>query len=89
MRAEALNRKVRYEIPRRTLRKATGLVFQRDYGAAVAAEGGDSLQAAVRAGDGHDGSVAIDGVTGGGKIPASTLGAVSYTHLTLPTIYSV
>ena len=52
------------------------LIFQRDYGAAVSAEGGDSLQIAVGAGDGHDRAIAIDGVTGGGKIPASTLGVL-------------
>jgi len=63
-------------MPRRTLRKSMTLVFQWDDGAAVAAEGGDSLQVAVGAGDGHDRAVAIDGVTGGGKIPASALGVL-------------
>jgi hypothetical protein len=50
------------------------LVFQGDYGAAVAAEGGYSLQIAVGAGDDHYWAVAVDGVTVGGEIPASAFG---------------
>lgn len=52
------------------------LVFERDYGAAVAAEGGNFLQAAVGERDGHDRAVAVDGMTAGGKIPASILGVL-------------
>ena len=50
-----------------------GLVFKGNYGAAVAAEGGDSLQVAVGAGDGHHRAVAVDGVAGGGEVPLPPL----------------
>ncbi len=52
------------------------LIFERDYGAAVAAEGGNFLQAAVGERDGHHRAVAVDGVTVGGKVPASILGVL-------------
>ena len=50
------------------------LVFKRNYGAAVAAEGGDFLQVAVGAGYGHDRPVAVDGVPAGGEVPAPAFG---------------
>ena len=50
------------------------LVLQRDDRTAVAAEGGDSLQIAVRAGKGHDRAVAINRMAGGGKVPAPAFG---------------
>ena len=50
------------------------LVLERDYGAAVAAEGGDFLQVAVGAGHGHDRPVAVDGVPAGGEVPAPAFG---------------
>ena len=53
------------------------LVLQRNDGAAVAAESCDALQVAVGAGQGHNRTVAVDGVSGGGKVPASALGVPS------------
>ena len=55
---------------------AVNLVFEWDYGAAVAAEGGYSLQVSVSARDDHYRAVAVDGVAVGGKIPASTFGVL-------------
>jgi hypothetical protein len=49
------------------------LVFQRHNSFAVAAESGDFLQVAVCLRQGHHWSVAVDRVTIGGKVPASTL----------------
>ncbi len=60
------------------------LVFERDDSAAVTAEGGDSLQVAVGAGYSHDGAVAIDGVAGGGKVPASALDVLGERRGRLP-----
>src|SRR5579871_1345186 len=50
------------------------LVFEGNDGATVATEGGDLLQVAVVAGNGHDRAVAVDGMAAGGEIPASALG---------------
>jgi hypothetical protein len=51
------------------------LVFERNYGAAITAERGNSLQVSVSAGDSHDWTVAVHSVAGGGEVPASALGA--------------
>src|ERR1700739_2903997 len=50
------------------------LVFERDHGAAVAAEGGDFPEVAVTAGDGHHRAIAVDRMAGGGEVPASAFG---------------
>ena len=50
------------------------LVFEGNDGAAVAAEGGDSLEVAVGPGQGHYGTIAVNGVAGGGEVPASAFG---------------
>jgi hypothetical protein len=60
------------------------LVLEGYYGAAVAAEGGDALQVAVGAGDGHHGAVAVDGVSGSGEIPASAFGSLGQMRDWLP-----
>jgi hypothetical protein len=41
---------------------------------AVAAEGGDALQVAVGLGDGHDRTVAVDGMAAGGEVPFAAFG---------------
>ena len=53
------------------------LVFERNHGAAVAAEGRNSLERAAGIGYDHDRAVAVDGVAGSGKVPASAFGMVS------------
>jgi hypothetical protein len=52
------------------------LVFERNNRAAVTAEGRYFLQFAIRAGHGHDRAVTVDGVSTGGEVPASALGAL-------------
>jgi hypothetical protein len=52
------------------------LVFERDDRAAITAEGRYFLQFAIRAWHGHDGAVAVDGVSAGGEVPAAALGAL-------------
>ena len=63
---------------------AVELVLERDYGAAVTAEGGDFLQVAIGARHGHDRAVAVDRVSGGGKVPAPALGAFADLSGRLP-----
>src|SRR5579859_8166040 len=50
------------------------LIFEGNDRAAIAAEGGDSLQVAVGARNRHHRSVAVDGMAGGSEVPASALG---------------
>ena len=60
------------------------LILQWNDRTAVAAEGGDALQGSVGAGDGHDRAVAVNGVAGGGKIPAPALGVLGHGRGRLP-----
>jgi hypothetical protein len=53
-----------------------GLVLEWYDSLAIAAEGGDFLQIAVGLGQGHYGSVAVDRMAAGGKVPASAFGVV-------------
>lgn len=48
------------------------LVFERNHGLIILAEGGHTGEAALRLGDVHDGTVAIDGVAVGREIPPPT-----------------
>ena len=57
-----------------SLRLESGLVFERDDRAAVAAQSCDSLEITVGARHGHDGPVAVDRVSGGGEVPAAAFG---------------
>jgi hypothetical protein len=52
------------------------LVFKRNDGAAIAAEGRNFLKIAVRRWDCHDWTITKDRMTGGGKIPAAPLGTL-------------
>lgn len=47
------------------------LIFERNDCAAIAAESGHPLEAAIRPGNNHYRAVAVDSVTSGGQIPAS------------------
>jgi|SRR4029077_20820855 len=52
------------------------LVFEGNDRAAITAEGRYFLQFAIRARNGHNRAVAVDGVSAGGKVPATALGAL-------------
>jgi len=67
-------RGARAPVPRRDLDEK--LVFQRNHGLVVLAEGGDALQSALRFRHIHDRSVAVDRMAGGGEVPLPALAAV-------------
>ena len=53
------------------------LILERHDGAAVAADRGYFLQFPVGAGNGHNGTVAVDGVAVGGEVPAPPSGPLA------------
>ena len=56
--------------------RLAALIFQRNYGFAIAAKRSYFLQVSVRGRDSHHRAIAIDGVAGGGEIPASAFGVL-------------
>src|SRR5215831_1867821 len=62
---------------RRRNPKRTVLLFQRYHRAAVTAECRYALQVAIRTRYSHHGTIAVHGVSAGGKVPAPAFGALS------------